>query len=151
MIIKKEYKFYASHRNQELQGSKCARPHGHDYKIFLHFNVVRNGNITTLFDDFDKVLEPMFKDEFDHRMLIDASDPLLKHLRHFESESGSDLGLKVLDYATSVENLCYCIFHEIKTRFDFRLIKVEIQETRSSTVAYSLNDYLDDKDFFNNK
>ena len=65
MKIKKEYKFYASHRNQELVGTKCERPHGHDYKVFLVFDVKRKGNISTLFDDFDKVIEPMFKNEFD--------------------------------------------------------------------------------------
>jgi len=144
MEIKKEYKAYMAHRNQELIGTKCIRPHGHDYKIFCYFEVFRNGNITTLFEEFDKKIEPMLKDEFDHRMLIDKNDPLCDTLIKHGLDHKEDLGLKVLPFPTSVENLCFYIFDQIITRFHFELIKLEIQETRTSTVSYTQEDYRND-------
>jgi 6-pyruvoyl-tetrahydropterin synthase len=144
MLIKKEYKAYMSHRNQELTGTKCSRPHGHQYKIFCFFNVKRNGNITTLFEEFDKKVEVMLKDEFDHRMIVDKNDPLTTTLLYHQNECKDDLGLKVLPFPTSVENLCFFLFDEIVTRFIFDLVRLEIQETMSSTIIYTEDDYAAD-------
>lgn len=144
MLIKKEYKFYAGHRNQDLV-DKCYRPHGHDYRIFIYFNVVRNGAITTLFADFDDKIEPLFKNEFDHRFLLDKNDPLKKYLDLYQEETGKDLGYKLFDRPTSVENVCFEIFKEC-VGFGFDVNRVEVQETRSSTIIYTKEDYLLDKD-----
>ncbi len=147
MQIKKEYKMYCGHRNQDLK-DKCFRPHGHDYKIFIVFNVERHGSISTLFNDFDCKIEPMLKDEFDHRMLIDKNDPLLDYFKQYQEDGKGDLGLKILPFATSVENVCYYLFKEIITRFDFDLNRIELQETRSSTVIYTKEDFLKDQEYF---
>ncbi len=132
-----------AHRNQDLQNTKCARPHGHFYKIFMHFHTQRNGNISTLFEDFDKHIEPLLKDEYDHRMLIDKNDPLFDLLKKNEDAIG-DLGLKVMPFATSVENLCFFLFHEVKGRFSLPICELHIQETQTSTVVYTQVDYLND-------
>lgn len=42
MIIQKDYKFYAAHRNEELQ-DKCRNLHGHRYGINCFFEVERTG------------------------------------------------------------------------------------------------------------
>jgi 6-pyruvoyltetrahydropterin/6-carboxytetrahydropterin synthase len=145
MKITKEYKMYYGHRNQELN-DKCFRPHGHDAKIFITFNVTRNGNISTLFGDFDSKIEPMFKNEFDHRFIIDKNDPLLPYLKQFEEDNpGNRLGLKIIPYPTSVENVCYYIFNEIETRFGFDIDKINYHETRTSNIEYTKEDYLQDK------
>lgn len=149
MKIKKEYKMYCGHRNQDLR-DKCFRPHGHDYKIFVTFNVERKGSISTLFDDFDKVIEPLLKDNYDHRFLIDKNDPLLKYFKMYEKEEGMDLGLKILDYPTSVENVCYDLFKEI-TKAGFDISHIDLQETRTSTVTYTKEDYEKDCYYFHNK
>lgn len=143
MEIKKEYKFYYGHRNQELN-DKCFRPHGHDAKIFITFNVKRNGSISTLFGDFDSKIEPFFKNEFDHRFLIDINDKLLHYLKLFEENENKNLGYKILPFATSVENVCYYIFNEIVKRFGFDISKIEYQETRTSTIIYTQEDYQND-------
>ena len=141
MTIKKEYKFYAGHRNQGLIGTHCFRPHGHDYKVFIIFNVIRHGAITTLFSDFDNKIEPMLKQEFDHRMMIDNNDPLLPYLQQSEKDGKGDLGLKILPFATSVENVTFFIFNEIVSRFNFDIERIELQETRTSTFIYTKEDY----------
>ncbi len=148
MIIKKEYKFYAGHRNQDLD-DKCFRPHGHDYKVFMYFNVERNGSITTLFGDFDSKIEPLLKNEFDHRFLIDKNDPLKKYLDLYEQETGNALGYKMFDRPTSVENLCYELFKSCMKLGLNNVFKIEVQETRTSTVIYTIQDYFIDQNLFN--
>lgn len=147
MLIKKEYKFYAGHRNQDLS-DKCFRPHGHDYKVFMYFKVKRNGNISTLFGDFDSKIEPLLKNEFDHRFLIDKNDPLKKYLDLYELEEGLQLGYKAIDRPTSVENICYELYREA-VKLGFELDRIEIQETRSSTIIYTEKDYIEDSKLFN--
>jgi len=144
MQIKKEYKFYAGHRNQMLN-DKCARPHGHDYRLFVVFSVYRKDNeaVTTLFDTFDSKIEPWLKENIDHRFLIDENDPLLKAFDTFEHETGTSLGVKVLPFATSVENVCHYLFHEIQL-MGFHVDRIELQETRTSTIIYTKEDWWDD-------
>ena len=48
MIIQKNYKFYAAHRN-ELLTDKCSNLHGHRYGLRCFFDVQRTGAISTLF------------------------------------------------------------------------------------------------------
>lgn len=137
---------YCGHRNQDLD-DKCFRPHGHDYRIFVYFNVKREGSISTLFGDFDAKFEPLLKNHYDHRFLIDKNDPLLSYLQQYEKDTQSDLGLKILDFPSSVENLCYQLFTESE-HFGFHIEKLEIQETRSSTVIYTVDDYKRDCEYF---
>lgn len=147
MKITKEYKFYYGHRNQELS-DKCYRPHGHDAKIFVTFNVERKGNLTTLFGDFDSKIEPWFKEKFDHRFAIDKNDPLLPYLQKYETDGHGDLGLNILPFATSVENVTLYIFHHITKVFGFDVEEIKYQETRTSTVVYGKEDYKRDLEYF---
>jgi len=142
MQFKKEYKFYAGHRNQDLK-DRCHRPHGHDYKVFCFFNVVRDGNISTLFGDFDSKIEPYLKDNFDHRFLLDVNDPLKKYFDQYQQDTGMDLGCKELPFPTSVENVCFYLFHTIK-QMGFDLERIELQETRTSTIIYTIADFTAD-------
>lgn len=57
------------------------------------------------------------------------------------------LRLKVMDRPTSVENLCHLMFSEI-TQMGFRLSRLEVQETDTSTVSYSREDWIRDNRTF---
>lgn len=144
MQIRKEYKAYMGHRNQELKGI-CRNPHGHLYKIFIYFNVERTGAISTLFEDFDSKIEPLLKNEYDHRFLIDKNDKLLKYFKLYESAETENLGLKVLNFPTSVENLSFQLFSEC-IKLGFNVDKIELQETNSSTLIYYFSDYIKDNE-----
>ncbi|MHC4876196.1 MAG: 6-pyruvoyl trahydropterin synthase family protein [Planctomycetota bacterium] len=142
MIIQKQYKFYAAHRNEELQ-DKCRNIHGHRYGLTCFFEVERNGNLTTLFGDFDERIEPLLKNEYDHGMLIHRNDPLYETLRLHTERTGEEFRLKVLDFPTSVENLCFVLFTEI-TSLGFRLNRIEVRETDTSVVDYTREDWVAD-------
>ena len=149
MIIRKEYKFYAAHRNEDLH-DKCSNIHGHRYGIICFFEVERTGSISTLFSDFDAKIEPYLKSNYDHAMLINVNDPLYLTLCDHMKRTGEDFRFKKFNEPTSVENLSWHLFSEI-TAMGFILSKIEVKETDSSVFVYSKQDWLNDKlTFFKN-
>ena len=146
MIIQKEYKFYAAHRNEELQ-DKCRNLHGHRYGITCFFEVERTGALTTLFGDFDAKIEPWLKSQYDHGMLIHKADTLYETLQDHMTRTGEELKLKILDGSTTVENLAHKLFTEI-TEMGFTLNRLEVRETDSSVVIYTREDWVADNRLF---
>jgi 6-pyruvoyltetrahydropterin/6-carboxytetrahydropterin synthase len=142
MIIQKNYKFYAAHRNEELD-DKCRNLHGHRYAVRCFFEVEKKGAISTLFEDFDSKIEPFLKAEYDHAMLINVHDPLYQSLCEHTRRTGEELKLKRFEMPTSVENLAHRLFTEI-TDMGFRLNRLEVQETDTSVVIYTREDWVAD-------
>jgi len=95
MIIQKEYKFYAAHRNQELR-DKCSNLHGHRYGITCFFEVERTGALTTLFADFDSRIEPFLRSEYDHGMMIHIEDSLYETLLDHMQRTGRNLEVEAV-------------------------------------------------------
>lgn len=146
MIIRKEYKFYAAHRNEELE-DKCRNLHGHRYGVVCYFEVERNGSISTLFGDFDAKVEPLLKEEYDHALLVNVNDPLYQTLTDHCERTGEDLRMKRFCRPTSVENLAYQLFGEI-TDLGLRLERLEIRETDTSVCIYTRDDWVADNRLF---
>jgi 6-pyruvoyltetrahydropterin/6-carboxytetrahydropterin synthase len=146
VIIKKQYKFYAAHRNEELS-DKCRNLHGHRYGVTCFFEVERTGALTTLFDDFDSQIEPFLKSEYDHGMLIHVADPLYDSLRLHTQRTGETLKLKTFVRPTTVENLAHQLFTEI-TDMGFRLNRLEVRETDTSVFCYTREDWVNDNRYF---
>ncbi len=142
MIITKDYKFYAAHRNEELK-DKCKNLHGHRYGLKCFFEVVRTGSITTLFGDFDAKIKPLLKNEYDHAMLINVHDPLYETLQMHAERTGESFRLNKFERPTSVENLAFKLFTEI-TELGFKLAKIEVRETDTSVLLYTRQDWIED-------
>ena len=146
MIIQKEYKFYAAHRNETLM-DKCSNLHGHRYGLRCFFEVERDGDISTLFGAFDGKVEPWLKALYDHGMLINIHDPLYETLKDHCRRTGENFKLKLFNGPTSVENLAWMMFTEI-TEMGFRLSHIEVRETDSSVISYSREDWIRDNRYF---
>lgn len=142
MLIQKQYKFYAAHRNEQLD-DKCRNLHGHRYGVRCFFEVERSGALTTLFGDFDAKIEPFLKREYDHATLIHTGDPLWRSLQDHTVRTGEPLKLKKFACPTTVENLAFQLFTEI-TEMGFRLAKLEVRETDTSVVEYTREDWITD-------
>jgi 6-pyruvoyltetrahydropterin/6-carboxytetrahydropterin synthase len=149
MIVQKDYKFYAAHRNEELQ-DKCRNLHGHRYGVRCFFETERTGSYSTLFSDFDDKIEPLIKGQYDHAMLIHRHDPLYETLCQHAERTGEVFKLKIFDRPTSVENLAFQLFTEI-TDLGFTLNRIEIQETDTSVVSYSRADWIADSRTFSSQ
>jgi 6-pyruvoyltetrahydropterin/6-carboxytetrahydropterin synthase len=148
MIIQKIYKFSAAHRNEELT-DKCRNIHGHRYGLRCFFEVERTGAYTTLFSEFDAKIEPFLKTDYDHGILIHVNDPLYETLLHHRDRTGEEFKLKRFDAPTTVENLAHKLFSEI-TDMGFRLQRIEVQETDSSVLHYTREDWVRDNRFLAN-
>lgn len=146
MIIQKEYKFYAAHRNEELT-DKCHNLHGHRYGVRCFFEVERTASYSRLFGDFDSRIEPHLKVHYDHAMLINVHDSLFETLCDHMRRTGETLKLKRFGRPTSVENLAHQLFTEI-TDMGFRLNRLEIRETDTSVVEYTREDWVRDNRHF---
>ena len=127
MKIAKTYHFYAGHRNKEA-GEKCGRLHGHTYdvKCIFSFKDMNNG-ITMLFSDIDLIVEPIIK-QYDHYFLLYERDPLCE-LLDLANEP-----YKSVPFETSAENMAIWIFNEIRDKLP--IVRIEIAETKSSTIIY---------------
>ncbi|MEZ6123223.1 MAG: hypothetical protein R3C49_08630 [Planctomycetaceae bacterium] len=64
---------------------------GHRYGLRIHFVVKRDGDISTLFGDFDAKMEPYLKNNFDHGMLINRHDLLYETLQEHMNRTGECL------------------------------------------------------------
>lgn len=146
MLIEKDYRFYAAHRNEELL-DKCRNLHGHRYGLRCVFEVERTGSYSTLFGDFDGRIEPFLKDRYDHSMLIHVRDPLYDTLLGHMARTGECLKLVEFSEPTSVENLAHRLFTEI-TQMGFRLARLEVRETDTSVVVYTREDWVADNRYF---
>ncbi len=142
MIIRKEYKFYAAHRNEQLQ-DKCRNLHGHRYGVVCHFRVQRTGSFSTLFSDFDDQIEPFLKKYYDHGMLINVADPLYATLKNHMETHGEVFKLREFQGPTSVENLAHQLFTEI-SQMGFDLEQIDVQETDTSVICYTREDWVRD-------
>lgn len=130
MIIQKKYHFYAAHRNKNA-GEKCGRIHGHTYEVkcYFKFNKMNEAGVTCLFNDIDKLVEPIIKSHC-HWFLIYDKDPLVEVL-----ELANEPILK-LPFETSAENMSIWLFTRIKKETGLPIIKIELAETKSSNVIY---------------
>jgi 6-pyruvoyltetrahydropterin/6-carboxytetrahydropterin synthase len=131
MIIEKKYHFYAAHRNKNAD-EKCGRLHGHTYnvKCFFKFDHIdTKSGVTVLFSTIDKLVEPIIK-EHCHWCLLYDQDPLCEIL---------DLANEpyiALPFETSAENMSIWLYNRIKNETKLPIFRIELAETKSSTVVY---------------
>ena len=142
MIIQKQYKFYAAHRNEQLL-DKCRNLHGHRYGLVCFFEVERDGALSTLFGDFDDKIEPMIKGCYDHCFIVNREDPLYQTLLEHQEKHDEEFRMKVLDFPSTVENIAFQLFTEI-TEHGFRLNRLELRETDTSVIEYTREDWVAD-------
>lgn len=130
MIIEKKYHFYAAHRNK-AGGEKCGRIHGHTYdvKCFFKFDFINDGGVTCLFSDIDTLVEPIIKQHC-HWFLLYEQDQLCSVL-----ELAGEPFLP-LPFETSAENMAIWLFTRIKNETNLPIYRIELGETKSSTVIY---------------
>jgi len=130
VIIERRYRFYAAHRNPNLN-DKCARLHGHRYgvQVKLVLPATRHG-VTTLFSDIDVRLGPIFEG-LDHRTLLMYNDPLVPALGD---------SVVQLPFASSAENLASWLLGQCVRAMPGCVESLSLTETDSATVTATIDD-----------
>jgi 6-pyruvoyltetrahydropterin/6-carboxytetrahydropterin synthase len=112
----------SGHRIRHHDG-KCSRPHGHNYEISVQIRgelteegwVVDKGEITSIID------------EWDHRFLLEAGDPLIEA---FE-QSGDGEAVVVLEYPPTAEVMSVVLEQRLLDELPDTVsaVSVEVAET----------------------
>lgn len=127
----KKYHFYAAHRNVAV-GGKCANLHGHTYHVEISLRLLQRSEdeVTVLFEEIDRRLEPIVK-ELDHCLLLDAADPQADLLRQVAGRYVE------FPFPTSAENLARWLCVRVEEEWPGVVDYVQLQETTTSAVRYS--------------
>jgi 6-pyruvoyltetrahydropterin/6-carboxytetrahydropterin synthase len=109
---------------------KCSRPHGHNYEIAVEVRgelteegwVVDKGEVTGVID------------EWDHRFLVEAGDPLVEA---FEASGDAD-ALVVIDHPPTAEVMAVLLEERMLERFPDSVsdVSVEVAETGELCATY---------------
>lgn len=120
---------------------KCARLHGHTYR----FNVTVN---SALLDDNGFVLDfgviKATLDEWDHRLLLWADDPLYIEDGRvaFTQADEAEYGLIRVPFVPTAENMAEHLAKRFLTDHDhLQYVAIDVHETPKSTATYWANRY----------
>lgn len=124
--ISVEFTFDAGHRIVGHKG-KCARLHGHTYKI--HVMAAGPINDPGFVVDFGDIKDLV--NEWDHKMLLWDKDPLCEN----EWLQPHD-GLVRLDFNPTAENMSRWLALTIAEKFSLESVMVELWETPNAMARY---------------
>lgn len=102
---------------------KCSRPHGHNYEV----SVTVRGELTAEGWVVDKGVVTDVIDEWDHRFLLEAGDPLVEAF----AESGDEDGTVVLDAPPTAEVMAVGLEEKLTDRLPETIseVAVSVRET----------------------
>jgi len=126
MKIGKEFKWEMGHRLPEHFG-QCKNIHGHSYKMLVEFEgeLDKNGMVIDYYD-VEKIINPIIE-KLDHAFLVNKDDKLtIEFLEKLNSKK------VVVDFESTVENICIYLLTQIKTAdlpANVKAIMVRVSET----------------------
>lgn len=132
-IVERYIDIDAGHRVARHE-SKCRNLHGHRYRLTVQIaGPIRDDESPEhgMVIDFARVKEALtvLHDEWDHRFLIGADDPLLAAMNGLE-------GLVVLDVQPTAENLAGLAASRLGEMLSpLRVVKVVVQETTACSAT----------------
>ncbi len=126
MKIAKEFRWEMGHRLPEHFG-QCKNIHGHSYKMLVEFEgeLDENGMVIDYYD-VEKIINPIIE-KLDHAFLVNKDDKLtVEFLEKLNSKK------VVVDFESTVENICIYLLNKIKTAdlpANVKAIMVRVSET----------------------
>ena len=134
MKVAKEFKWEMGHRLPEHFGN-CKNIHGHSYKMIAEFEGRLNENDMIIdFYDIDRIIKPLVE-KLDHAFMVNKNDTeVIEFLDRLKSKK------LVVDFNSTVENICKFVLNEIK--------KADLSQNISSVSVriYETNeDYAEEK------
>lgn len=134
MKVAKEFRWEMGHRLPEHFGN-CKNIHGHSYKMIVEFEGEMNKDEMIIdFYDIDRIIKPLIE-KLDHAFMVNKNDTeVIEFLDRLKSKK------LVVDFNSTVENICKFVLNEIK--------KADLSQNISSVSVriYETNeDYAEEK------
>jgi len=129
--VSKVLSFSYGHRLINYDG-KCKNLHGHNAKveIVLASQALDVKGMVFDFGDVQKKLKGWIDQNWDHRMILSESDPLLAVLRK------TDPTVTTITTNPTAENLAKILFEKAK-ELDLPIVEISFWETENSKATYS--------------
>ncbi|MEO8231305.1 MAG: 6-carboxytetrahydropterin synthase [Ignavibacteriota bacterium] len=127
MKIAKEFRWEMGHRLPEHFGL-CKNIHGHSYKMIVEFEGELDKNQMVIdYYDVEKIINPVIE-KLDHSFMVTKDDKVvLEFLEEMKSKK------TVVDFNSTVENICTYLLSEIKKCIlpsNISSVKVRVYETQ---------------------
>lgn len=108
MKVAKEFKWEMGHRLPNHFGN-CKNIHGHSYKMIVEFEGEMNKDEMIIdFYDIDRIIKPLIE-KLDHAFMVNKNDhDVIEFLEKIKSKK------LVVDFNSTVENICKFVLEEIK-------------------------------------
>jgi 6-pyruvoyltetrahydropterin/6-carboxytetrahydropterin synthase len=131
-----------SYGHRILGEGKCTHLHGHNARVYLTFQgrPDNSGHIID-FSDVKRKHCAWLEGAWDHRMVLFKEDPLLSHLLKADSAFFNTLGLRVVDFNPTAENMASFSMREMANHFDTDTVKlthIKWEETRKCSVSIGI-------------
>lgn len=127
MKIAKEFRWEMGHRLPEHFGL-CKNIHGHSYKMIVEFEGELDQNQMVIdYYDVEKIINPLIE-KLDHSFMVSKNDKtVLEFLDKMNSKK------VIVDFNSTVENICTYLLNEIKNYdlpSNIKSITVKVYETQ---------------------
>lgn len=128
--VTQEIEFCYGHRLLNYAG-KCRHLHGHNGRILITLEGAELDDRGMLvdFSDIKKSIRTWVDDELDHRMILNAADPMVPIFQSHKEP------LFLIPHNPTAENIARLIYDETKTR-GFPVVEVCLWETPHSFAKY---------------
>jgi len=134
--VAKEFKWDAAHRLLGYRGL-CRSIHGHQWGATITLSFAhKKSNLDSMnfvkdFTEF-KVIKKWIDENWDHTLILNEKDPLLKALEDQE------LRISTTNGNPTAEVMAYMLYKVADNLFapDFEIVSVEVKETTTSTAIY---------------
>jgi 6-pyruvoyltetrahydropterin/6-carboxytetrahydropterin synthase len=136
MKIAKEFRWEMGHRLPEHFGL-CKNIHGHSYKMIVEFEGELDKNQMVIdYYDVEKIINPVIE-KLDHAFMVNKDDKVV--LEFLEKMSSKKV---VVDFNSTVENICGYLLYEIKKcslPSNISSVKVRVYETQFDYAEESMS------------
>ena len=128
--VTKEISFCYGHRLLHYEG-KCRFLHGHNARVEIELTAPSLDERGMVFDfnDVKRIVQHWIDTELDHKMLLNASDPVIPSLKNLQEP------ILTLKENPTAEVLAKIIFEYVKTQ-GFPVTEVRFWETLTSCATY---------------
>lgn len=138
MLITRRLEIDYGHRLMRHEG-KCQNYHGHRgiFEITCEASELDDVGRVIDFGVVKQLVGGWLDEVLDHGMILEKGDPLIEHLRNFETK------VLVIDHPPSIENLTKIVFEraqELLKREGMRVVKVRGYETPNCWADCRLSD-----------
>jgi len=140
VIITEVVRYHDFSYGHRIMGEgKCNHLHGHNARVYLTLQgrADDSGHII----DFSAIKKKhcmWLENAWDHRMVLSCIDPLTKYLRAADDDIYETLGLKLVDFNPTAENMASYSMRQLAGHFDTDIVKlthIKWEETRKCSVS----------------